>query len=193
MLKTVKNFFTPKPKVAYTGGKEYKTKVVVGLGNPGEKYENTRHNIGFMAIDRYMMSKSWIKTDDYHYLTTKDAYYVKPMICINQTGETLISFLKSKNLEPQMCKILILVDEILLPLGQVRDKKETAPSRHNGVRDLIKHIGDDFDRIRIGIGEKPKETTTINYVLEEFSPQDAEKLEQACIEACMQIRKWKDG
>jgi PTH1 family peptidyl-tRNA hydrolase len=193
ILKRIKLLFAHKPKSRLTETGGYLTKIIVGLGNPGEMYENTRHNIGAIAIDQYVnqLGYKWkLFNNSLRYICIRGVTFVKPLECINKTGDTLAEFLKSFEIEKRSCKILILVDEIMLPLGQVRDKKETSPSRHNGIRNMIENFGDTFDRIRMGVGEKPKDTTTIDYVLEEFSPGDKLKLDLSCAEASTYIRKW---
>lgn len=193
IFKRISLFFRHKPKVRITESGGYLTKIIVGLGNPGEMYANTRHNIGALAIDYYVnhLGYKWkLFNNSLRYICINEVTFVKPLECINKTGDTLSYFLKEFKIEKKNCNILILVDEVMLPLGQVRDKKETSPSRHNGIRNMIENFGDTFDRIRIGVGEKPKDTSTIDYVLTEFLQEDKLNLNKSIEDASAYIRKW---
>lgn len=166
-------------------------KIIVGMGNPGPEYENTRHNIGFKVLDSVV--SNYTKEKEWHYLLKNKILYIKPMVCINQTGEVLKKFLEEKKIDASEAEVLILVDELLLPLGVERLKKETNPSRHNGIRDMIRHFGDTFERLRIGIGEPPKGTKAIKYVLEEFLPEEKSKLQESIYHASMKVNQWLYG
>ena len=165
-------------------------KIVVGMGNPGAEYENTRHNIGFKVLDELV--KKYKITKEYHYLIRDRVLYIKPMVCINQTGETLKKALVELKIDASEAKILVLVDELLLPLGVARLRKESQPSRHNGIRDMILHFTDDFERLRIGIGEKPKELKTIKFVLTEFTLDENNKLWDGIYAAKALAKDWAD-
>lgn len=141
--------------------------LVVGFGNPEPEWKNTRHQIGQMVLDQ-LWPLNWKKEKEFHYQEFGNTVYLKPMECINLSGETTKKFLEFSKLVPD--RILIVVDESLLVLGDMKLKKEGNPSRHNGIRNMIKEFGNDgFDRLRVGIGPKPPTISSLDYVLQDFS------------------------
>ncbi|MGQ9856012.1 MAG: aminoacyl-tRNA hydrolase [Fervidobacterium sp.] len=146
--------------------------IIIGLGNPGEKYENTRHNVGFMVLDK--LSKSWKRGPNYLYsdinIFGEKVRLVKPTTYMNLSGE-VFKYLPHDD-------IIVVYDDLDLPLGRIRIRKNGSAGGHNGIKSIISYIGQDFPRIRIGIGPKPQDIDAADYVLSNFSPEEFEKLEK---------------
>ncbi|MEJ5256784.1 MAG: aminoacyl-tRNA hydrolase [Fervidobacterium sp.] len=146
--------------------------MIIGLGNPGEKYENTRHNVGFMVLDK--LSKSWKRGINYLYsdinIFGEKVRLVKPTTYMNLSGE-VFKYLPHDD-------IIVVYDDLDLPLGRIRIRKNGSAGGHNGIKSIISFIGQDFPRIRIGIGPKPQDVDAADYVLSNFSQEEFEKLEK---------------
>ncbi len=148
-------------------------KLVVGLGNPGEKYALTRHNIGFMAVDVMVSefnSQTWQKKFNSliqsHLIKNSKVLFIKPLTYMNLSGlavELAMNFyrISSEN-------IVVFHDDIDIPLGAVRLKKGGGHGGHNGLKSIIDKVGQDFIRVRIGVS-RPENKDVSNYVLSEFS------------------------
>jgi len=158
--------------------------LIVGLGNVGKQYEKTRHNIGFMALDKYREENDFPDWQDKPKLKAlvsedfvggKKVILAKPTTLMNLSGESvraLKDFYKLKNSD-----IVVIHDELDLPFGEIKQKNSGGSAGHNGLKSLIKHIGEDFNRIRIGI--KNDQLDTIDaaaFVLAKFSKNESEKL-----------------
>lgn len=150
-------------------------RLVLGLGNPGIDYVGTRHNIGFMALDAFARSKglSWIAKNRYTALLSEwiengtKRFLFKPETYMNRSGEALARFLKDHPISPD--QILVVHDELDVPLGRVKAVFDRGPAGHNGVRSVIEHLGTSaFYRIRIGIG-KPK---SLDHIKEQEAGRD---------------------
>ncbi len=154
---------------------------IIGLGNPGKEYEHTRHNVGFMAIDQ--LAKEWnsgrFKTQKSiceHVLlhqSETSIVLVKPLTFMNQSGQAL-------NWIQQFYKpldIVVIYDDVALPLGTVRIRKKGSSGGHNGLKSIIEHIGQEFARIRIGIATDHPISSLHDYVLALFSREDLVLLE----------------
>lgn len=147
--------------------------VIVGLGNPGKVYENSRHNIGFKALD-YVNSQCdagrGCKRMLHSSLTDKcvldghSVYMAKPQTYMNNSGMAVVEIMRYYKVRPN--KLIVIHDDIALPVGHFKIKKGGGAGGHNGLKSIIQHIGtDDFIRIRIGVGEKPEGWDLANYVL----------------------------
>lgn len=157
--------------------------MIVGLGNPGKEYVNTRHNAGFMAIDRISrISSTDVTTVKFKALIGKGVFegkkviLVKPQTYMNSSGESvrpLVDYYKPD-------KLIVLYDDITLDVGGIRVRKEGSAGGHNGIKSLIAHLGTtEFERVRIGIGEKPSKMDLADWVLGHFHKEDAENLDKA--------------
>lgn len=137
--------------------------IIIGLGNPGERYKNTRHNVGFMFLDR--LTSNWNNGPNYLYAREKvagtEVLLVKPMTYMNLSGE-IFKFLPHDD-------IIVVYDDLDLPLGRLRIRKGGSAGGHNGLKSIIAVVGQNFPRIRIGIGPKPKEVDAADYVLSNFT------------------------
>lgn len=150
-------------------------KIIVGLGNPTAQYEGTRHNVGFSVIyalgDEYDIS---VDTKKHKALIGKGiiggekVILAMPMTYMNLSGESvreLVDYYKCGNDD-----IIVIYDDISLDVGKIRLRKKGSAGGHNGIKNIISHLGtDEFSRIKVGIGEKPKNMDLADYVLGRFS------------------------
>lgn len=159
--------------------------LVVGLGNPGSKYEKTRHNAGFIALDLIAknlgidISKS--KFDSLFTDTTienKRVLLVKPQTFMNLSGKAVVQFMQYYKIPLE--KTIIIFDDISLAPGNIRVKRKGSHGGHNGMRNIIDlSRSDNFPRIKIGIGAKPTDWDLANWVTSKFSDEDLKKLAPA--------------
>lgn len=134
-------------------------KIIIGLGNPGEEFENTYHNAGQMAVwmlATRLMSPPWKREKNFEYITTADYVFVKPMVFMNESGKAVLEALKKFNAKPK--DLIVVHDDSDLILGTLRTSIDRNSGGHKGVRSIIDTLGTkDFSRIRIGI-RQPVET-----------------------------------
>ena len=153
----------------------------VGLGNPGKKYRNTRHNIGFMALDRISDKAggaSWkdkfqAQIDEVR-LGGKKVFLLKPQTFMNLSGQSVGEAMQFYNLSAT--EVTVFHDELDLPPGKCRAKKGGGHAGHNGLRSLNQHIGADYNRIRLGIGHPGDKKLVSRYVLHDFAKTDQDWL-----------------
>lgn len=140
-----------------------KSPVVVGLGNPGRSYERTRHNVGFLVADELAKRHdgSWRAKRKAEAapvgLGSKDVTLLKPTTYMNNSGAALAGF--------KVEQLVVIHDDLDLPTGDVRVKVGGGPGGHNGLRSVIQHLGNDFVRVRVGIGRPPVGMSVTDYVL----------------------------
>lgn len=146
-------------------------KLIVGLGNPGKEYENTRHNTGFLAMDELasLLNVS-IKKRTFNALTEKvnvrgeQIVLMKPQTYMNNSGEAVGKAVRYYHLDPTK-DVLVIYDDLDLPAGKIRLREKGSAGGHNGIKSIIAHLGtDSFCRIRVGIGSENKHDT-IDFVL----------------------------
>lgn len=153
-------------------------KLIVGLGNPGKEYEETRHNIGFKVID--LLSRKLdiplanTKFKGIYGMGMKNGERVillKPMTFMNLSGEAVRPIMDYYDIEPE--NLLVIYDELDLPVGKIRLRYKGSSGGHNGLKSIISHIGtQEFNRIRIGIGRPELGVTTVDHVLGKFRKQE---------------------
>lgn len=148
--------------------------LIVGLGNPGTKYENSRHNIGFMVVDEIInnLFPSLITKKEFKGLLYKDKnlLLLKPTTFMNLSGLSVAAVKNFFKIEND--KIVVIHDDIDLCFGAIRFKKDGGNGGHNGLKSIDEHIKNDYIRVRIGIG-KPKDKSQIaSYVLSDFSKEE---------------------
>ncbi len=157
-------------------------KLIVGLGNVGKEYENTRHNMGFMLIDRYLEYKNI--TDKFKekfnamYVETtinnEKVIFIKPTTYMNNSGIAVRTFLDFYKLKSE--DVLVISDDLDLELGKFRLRRNGSSGGHNGLKSIISQIcTDDFKRLRIGISNDKNDV--INYVLSKFSKRELNELD----------------
>lgn len=158
--------------------------IIVGLGNPGKQYEHTRHNVGFDTIDvlaeRYRIS---VDAKKYKALYGKGliegnkVILAKPQTYMNLSGESvreLIDFYKIDEAE----ELIVIYDDISLEPGQLRLRAKGSAGGHNGIKNIIAHLGgQEFKRIKVGVGEKPKGYDLADYVLSRFSKEERQRVD----------------
>lgn len=161
-------------------------RLIVGLGNPGADYVDTRHNAGFWLNDliaaeqslsfrfekRYNAEECKFKTDG------KDVFLLKPMTFMNRSGQSVAALARYYKFKPE--QILVIHDELDLPPGTNRIKQAGGHGGHNGLRDIVNHLGSrEFFRIRVGIGHPGDASQVVNYVLHKPSVADLNAIEVA--------------
>lgn len=166
--------------------------VISGLGNPGQKYRNTRHNIGFDIAD-YLALKlhgTWRKEARFEaevapvQLGERKLLLVKPLTFMNDSGRSLSAVLRNLKLGPE--STLVVYDDLTLEFGRTKLSISGSSGGHNGVSDLLEKIGPGFARYRVGIGAKPnKEMDLADYVLSRFKPAELETLSE-CMPAYLE-------
>ena len=182
---------------APTGAVEY---IIVGLGNPGTEYENTRHNIGFMTIDtlcaKYKVNCKKLKfkslTCDVM-IAGKRCLIMKPGTYMNKSGEAVTEAMSFYNIPPE--RTIIVFDDISLEPGKMRIRRKGSDGGHNGIKNIIYLSGaDTFPRIKMGVGAKPHPDYNLaDWVLGHFKKEDGEKLEQCFNNAVTALELMVDG
>jgi peptidyl-tRNA hydrolase, PTH1 family len=165
-------------------------RLIAGLGNPGPEYAATRHNIGFMVVDQLAMQvgSAWKKSTRWRALSAKcgGALLVKPMAYMNRSGEPLALIAQFYKIEPH--EVLIVLDDLALPLGRVRLRASGGAGGHNGLESvLLQFRTEDIPRLRIGIGAAPGEGA-VDYVLSRF-PEEERSLVSAAIDRAVDAVK----
>ncbi len=159
--------------------------IIVGLGNPGDKYKNTRHNIGFITID-YFAEKHNINVNKIKHkalvgegiIAGEKVVLAKPQTYMNLSGESVLDLLQWYKIEST--KLVLIYDDIDLPTGKVRIRGSGSSGTHNGMRSIIYLINtQDFPRIRIGVGGKPERMDLADYVMTGFRGDDVPIMEEA--------------
>ena len=159
-------------------------KLIVGLGNPGSKYELTRHNIGFIIADFFAASLNisfkagkgdWLEAKGR--IGDEDVYLLKPLTYMNNSGMAILDFMEKTGADIK--DVLVIVDDFQIPLGMIRVRKDGSDGGHNGLSSIIYHLNsDEFPRMRIGIGrnEALKKEEFIDFVLGNFDKEEIENI-----------------
>lgn len=175
-------------------------KLVIGLGNPGPEYEGTRHNVGFRVADRLAAEERSIfqtarklegyagpRSFTFARSTRFDALYVKPGTYMNLSGEVVAALSRELSVEPG--SILVVYDDLDLPLGSLRIRPHGGAGTHNGMRSIVQFLASDrFPRLRVGIG--PARTDAARHVLERFTDREEVEIEISSAEAAEAITAW---
>jgi PTH1 family peptidyl-tRNA hydrolase len=158
--------------------------LVLGLGNPGKRYENTRHNAGFLVADR--LAGRWSTTFDgkqFSALLGKTRIHDRPVILakpqtfMNRSGHTAASLRGYYKVPDE--QVVVVHDDVDIPFGQVRVKRGGGHGGHNGLRDLKRFLGTgEFPRVRFGVSRPPPQWDTADYVLSKWAPEEAERLQE---------------
>lgn len=165
-------------------------RLVVGLGNPGAEYHGTRHNIGFEVVDRLAAEwgLSWQHSKSWHAVFAKGekAILVKPTSFMNRSGEPLQAVAQFYKIEPR--EMLVVLDEMALPLGRLRLRPDGGTAGHNGLESIIVQFGtEEIPRLRIGIGAAPVEGAT-DYVLGRFFEEERPVAEKTIVRAADAVK-----
>jgi PTH1 family peptidyl-tRNA hydrolase len=164
-----------------------KTLLIVGLGNPGTEYNQTRHNIGFACVDAFVAGNSsmqpWIQKKDLKCLMSTGqlgdtrVYIIKPTTFMNLSGEAVQAVSNFYRVQPD--KTIVVHDELDIDFGQIRMRIGGSAAGHNGIKSVSQHITEDYGRIRIGIGpKKPAEIDSADFVLQKFRKAELEHMSE---------------
>ena len=167
--------------------------LVVGLGNPGPKYEWTRHNVGFLVVDELAERASIpVQKLKYKALTNttviggQSVLLMKPTTYMNLSGESVGQAARFYKIPPE--RVLVISDDVALPQGKLRIRRSGSAGGHNGLKNIIAHLGtQEFPRIKVGVGDKPKKMDLADYVLSRFSKEDRAAMEDAFKEAAKAV------
>src|SRR4029453_15060852 len=158
-------------------------KAIFGLGNPGTEYRRTRHNDGFEVIDdlarrwRVDLRSSWKRKARLAAVKNRDVLLVQPQTFMNLSGASVAGIMAFYKLAP--ADVLIVVDEVQLPLGKLRGRPSGSAGGHNGVKSVIASIGSDFPRLRIGVGRGNEQWDLSDHVLGKFAADELPVVERA--------------
>jgi peptidyl-tRNA hydrolase, PTH1 family len=158
-------------------------KAIVGLGNPGPKYRGTRHNVGFAVLDelsarrRVVFDSSPVEALVAKVRGENPALLVKPMTFMNLSGEAVGGLLRYYKIDAG--DLLVIVDEAQLPLGKLRARARGSAGGHNGLKSIIAQLGEEFARLRIGIGRGDPRRELANHVLARFDQDEMVEVERA--------------
>jgi PTH1 family peptidyl-tRNA hydrolase len=162
-------------------------KLVVGLGNPGPQYRDTRHNVGFWVVDelasRWHLASSWRERDDALYVKQAGGSgLVKPLTFMNLSGFAVSKLRHFFQVEPN--DLLIVVDEAALPLGRLRARARGTAGGHNGLKSIVEQLGTtEFPRLRIGVGRGDARRDLADHVLSKFDPDERDTIHAATLRA----------
>ena len=162
-------------------------KAIVGLGNPGSPYKGTRHNVGFDVVDELARRASvgfesapaealmarWRRPENGR---ANDVLLVKPLTFMNLSGQAVGELARYFKID--VADLLIIVDEVHLPLGKLRARARGSAGGHNGLKSIIAHLGDEFSRLRIGVGRGGDQRNLADHVLTRFEKDEAAEVER---------------
>lgn len=156
-------------------------KFIVGIGNPGAPYKNTRHNAGFLAVDTLGKSK----------LDPKKILLVKPETFVNRTGDAVRRLKDRPRFKNQ--DLLVICDDVNLPFGKLRLRARGRSGGHHGLESVIEAIGPDFTRLRIGVGHEPLPEDLAGFVLEPFSREEGQALKTILANVVSVCNAWAEN
>lgn len=169
--------------------------IVVGLGNPGKKYELTRHNVGFIAMDTLSGTKK-IRIGDLKFkglcgrgeLSGESVLFLKPQTFMNLSGECVAEAAAFYKIP--MEKVIVIYDDVSLPVGKIRIREKGSAGGHNGIKNIIERTGTDvFPRIKVGVGAPPSSGELVNWVLGSFTEDEKKILSDSVDRACAAVEE----
>jgi len=169
-------------------------KLIVGLGNPGPTYQNNRHNIGFLTIDKLLQSLNTTNQTNKKFLgevyKSGDLLLLKPTTFMNLSGKSVQAVANFYKIKPE--DILVIHDEIDLPFGAVRIKKGGGHGGHNGLKSIDSLITKEYNRLRLGVGKPERREMVVSHVLSDFN-SDEQKVMDSFLEYGADVAKaWLD-
>ena len=185
-------------------------RLLVGLGNPGPKYAATRHNFGFLLLDR--VSQLLTKSEDWQAAEAQEqpglgrweqfqsssrrVHLLWPLTFMNLSGQALekvLEALPSSAVDTRK-DVLVAIDDLSLPLGRVRLRAKGSPGGHNGLKSIEAHLGhDEYTRLKLGIGRPEGSAPVVDFVLEPFAPDELATVEQVLDFVALETIRWLDG
>ena len=170
--------------------------IIAGLGNPGREYENTRHNAGFASLDALakrhgieLTTRKFQALTGSGYIDGQKVLLVKPQTYMNLSGESLRAACDFFKVDPEE-GLIVIYDDISLSPGQIRIRKKGSAGGHNGIKNIIAHLGTQvFPRIKVGVGEKPKKYDLADYVLSHFTKAERKEMEEGYQKAIQAVEK----
>jgi PTH1 family peptidyl-tRNA hydrolase len=161
-------------------------KLIVGLGNPGPRYKGTRHNVGFEVIDELARRAAiGYESSPAEALIAKwrasDTLLVKPLTFMNLSGQAVGELARYFKIE--IPDLLVVVDEAQLPLGKLRARARGSAGGHKGLKSVIAHLGDEFSRLRVGVGRGEQQRDLADHVLARFDTSEAAEVERMTMRA----------
>lgn len=158
--------------------------LVIGLGNPGENYRSTRHNVGFRVVEALVLKRNVkLKEKDEaifgsYPLEGREVFLFFPQTFMNESGRAVAPFARYRNIP--LDKILVVSDDLDLPVGKIRLRTSGGSGGHHGLDSLIAHLGSsEFPRLRIGVSKPPSAEEGAHHVLSSFTPEEKTKIDQA--------------
>lgn len=172
------------------------TKLIIGLGNPGKEYDGTRHNIGFAIVDTFARRHGIAITKRDFQAVIGDGrsgdarvFLMKPQTFMNLSGQSAAAFLRMKPLET--ADIMVVTDDISLPLGRLRLRAEGSAGGHNGLKSLIAHLhGQAFPRLRFGVGAPRNPSVQIDFVLGRFGKSEQAEVDDGIDRSVAALELW---
>ncbi len=168
--------------------------LIVGLGNPGCEYENTRHNTGFMVLDK-MAESVGVSFEDKRYgyvaetsIKGRKVFLLKPTTYMNLSGNAVRYWLQKENIDQK--RLLVVVDDLSIPLGDYRLKGNGSNGGHNGLGNIQQLIGQQYARLRMGIGNEFQRGQQVDWVLGKYTDEDMRTLQPSIDEAVEIIRSF---
>lgn len=160
--------------------------IIVGLGNPDRQYQNTRHNIGFDVIDVIASKNSITVGERKHkaligkgFVGGQKVVLVKPQTYMNLSGESVREVIDFYKID-EKSELIVISDDVSLDVGQIRIRKKGSAGGHNGLKNIILHLGhDEFQRVKMGVGEKPEGYDLVDYVLGHFPKEEREIMDES--------------
>ena len=159
-------------------------KLIVGLGNPGREYRDTRHNVGFLVVDeiarRHQLSWTMAPTQVPDTFVVKrfgaePLWLAKPLTYMNRSGDAVAALARYFDIE--LGDLLVVVDDVDLPFGRLRARARGSAGTHNGLRSVVGRIGTEFPRLRLGVGRGDQRRDLADHVLSKFEPGEQAELE----------------
>ncbi len=165
--------------------------IIAGLGNPENKYRGTRHNIGFDVADALASRhdirigiKDNLSMTGKGYICGKKAIIAEPMTYMNKSGDSIWRLADFYKIDVSS-ELIVISDDIALPVGKIRIRPEGSAGGHNGLKSIIESLGrQDFIRIRVGVGDKPEHSDLADHVLGRFAPDDRKTVDETVIRVC---------
>jgi len=174
--------------------------LIVGLGNPGKQYENTRHNVGFDAVDLLVDEYRVPSSGKQHkamygkgVIAGQKVILAKPLTYMNLSGESVRALVDYYKINPEE-ELIVIYDDISLDVGKLRIRAKGSAGGHNGIKNIIAHVGGSvFPRIKVGVGEKPPKYDLADYVLGHFSKAEQELMEEGYKDAVKAVEMIVSG